>query len=45
MAGARKNTYSAADPLNIVVRSGRLDINRQFFSIRVIESWNAIDTA
>jgi hypothetical protein len=42
MVGARRSTRSAADPLNIVVRSGRLDLRRNFFSIRVIESWNEI---
>ena len=42
MAGARRSTRSAADPLNIVVKSGRLEIRRRFFSVRVIESWNAI---
>ena len=42
MVGARRSTRSAADPLNIAVRSGRLDLRRNFFSIRVIESWNEI---
>jgi len=42
MAGARRNTRSAADPLNIVVKHGRLDVRRNFFSIRVIDSWNEI---
>ena len=42
MAGARRNTRSAADPLNIVVKHGRLDVRRQFFSIRVIDGWNEI---
>ncbi len=42
MAGARRNTRSAADPLNILVKTGRLDVRRNFFTIRVIERWNAI---
>jgi len=42
MAGARRNTRSAADPLNIVVKHGRLDVRREFFTMRVIESWNEI---
>ena len=42
MAGARRNTRSAADPLTILVKTGRLDVKRQFFSIRVIEGWNEI---
>jgi len=42
MAGTRLNIRSAADPLNIAVRNGRLDIRRQFFSMRVIEKWNDI---
>ena len=42
MAGARCNTRSAADPLNIVVKHGRLDVRREFFTMRVIESWNEI---
>ena len=42
MAGARRATRSAADPLNIVVRAGRLDIRKHFFTVRVIERWNAI---
>ena len=42
MARARRNTHSAADPLNIVVKHGRLDVRREFFTMRVIESWNEI---
>ncbi len=42
MAGGRRHTRSAADPLNIVLRRGRLEIRRQFFAERVIEDWNAI---
>ena len=42
MAGVRRNTHSAADPLNIVVKSGLLELRRNFFTIRVIENWNVI---
>jgi hypothetical protein len=33
---------SGADPLNIRVGRGRLEIRRNFFSNRVIEHWNSI---
>ena len=42
MAGARRNTRSAADPLNIVVKTGQLDVRQNFFTIRVVERWNVI---
>lgn len=35
-------TRAGSDPLNIKVKHGRLDLRRNFFSIRVIESWNQI---
>ena len=35
-------TRAGADPLNIRVRHGRLDMRRNFFSLRVIEDWNKI---
>jgi hypothetical protein len=35
-------TRSTIDPLNIKVRKGRLDVRRNFFSMRVIEDWNRI---
>jgi hypothetical protein len=31
-----------ADPLNIRVTHGRLDMRQNFFSLRVIEDWNKI---
>ena len=37
-----RGTQSGADPLNIRVKHGRLDLRRYFFSIRVIEDWNKI---
>jgi ribonuclease P/MRP protein subunit RPP40 len=43
MAEARGHgTRSGADPLNIRVGRGRLEIRRNFFSNRVIEYWNSI---
>ena len=42
MVGARRNTRSAADPLNIVIRRGRLDLRREFFAERVAARWNEI---
>ena len=42
MSGARRNMRTAADPLNIVVKTGRLDVRRNFFTVRVIEKWNAV---
>jgi len=43
MAGdSARPTRAGADPLNIRVRHGRLDMRRNFFSLRVIEDWNKI---
>jgi hypothetical protein len=35
-------TRSTTDPLNLKVKHARLDIRKNFFSIRVIEGWNKI---
>jgi hypothetical protein len=35
-------TRSGADPLNIKSKTGRLEIRRNFFSLRVISDWNRI---
>ena len=35
-------TRVAADPLNVKVKHGRLDIRKNFFSVRTTESWNKI---
>jgi hypothetical protein len=35
-------TGAGANPVNIRVKLGRLEIRLQFFSIRVIKSWNKI---
>ena len=40
-AGGRR-TRVAADPLNVVVKHGRLNIRKNFFSIRVTEPWNNV---
>ncbi len=37
-----KAVRAGADPLNIRVKHDRLEIRRQFFSTRVIDSWNKI---
>ena len=38
-------TRSAADPLNLRPQTSRLEIRRQFFSQRVVESWNKISAS
>ena len=35
-------TRSSANPLNLKVRQGRLEIRKNFFSNRVVNSWNDI---
>jgi hypothetical protein len=35
-------TQVTADPLNIKPNTGRLEIRKNFFSIRVIDDWNRI---
>jgi ribonuclease P/MRP protein subunit RPP40 len=39
--GARA-TRSAANPRNLRMRQGRMEIRRNFFSVRVVDSWNNI---
>jgi hypothetical protein len=39
--GARV-TRSAANPRNLRMRQGRMEIRRNFFSVRVVDSWNNI---
>ena len=43
-SAAGRRTRVAADPLNtgMVVKHGRLDIRKNFFSIRVTELWNSV---
>ena len=41
-AQAARVTRTAADPLNVTVKHGRLDIRRHFFSVRVTEDWNKV---
>jgi ribonuclease P/MRP protein subunit RPP40 len=41
-ADSGRATRLTADPLNIKPKSGRLEIRRNFFTIRVIEEWNRI---
>jgi hypothetical protein len=35
-------TRNTADPYNLKVKHGRLDLRRNFFGIQVIEDWNRI---
>ncbi len=39
--GARA-TRSAANPRNLRMRQGRMEVRRNFFSVRVVDSWNNI---
>ena len=41
-ATSGRATRVAADPLNVTVKHGRLDIRRNFFSVRVTELWNNV---
>ena len=41
-ADSVRATRSSANPLNLKVRQGRLEIRRNFFSNRVVSSWNDI---
>ena len=37
-----RNTRCAAGPLNVRAKHGRLEVRRNFFSVRVTESWNRV---
>ena len=39
---AARATRAGADPMNIRIKHGRLDIRRNFFTVRVTELWNMI---
>ena len=41
-AQAARVTRTTADPLNVIVRHERLDIRRNFFSVRVTEDGNKV---
>jgi hypothetical protein len=41
-AGSERVTCSSANPLNLRTKHGRMELRRNFFSVRVIDSWNAI---
>ena len=41
MAGeAARATRATADPLNVRAKHGRLEVRRNFFTVRVTEQWN-----
>ena len=45
MAGeSERVTRSVADPLNLKLLPGRLDVRRNFFANRVISDWNNVPT-
>ena len=45
MAGeAARATRATADPLNIRVKHGRLELRQNFFTVRVTEQWNQVPT-
>ena len=35
-------TRQAADPLNVMIPAARLDIRKNFFSVRVCDKWNSL---
>ena len=39
---AARATWATADPMNIRIKHGRLDIRRHFFTVRVTELWNMV---
>jgi ribonuclease P/MRP protein subunit RPP40 len=41
-SSAAHATRSGADPFNVKVKSGRLEVRRDFYSMRVITDWNRI---
>ena len=45
MAGeAARSTRATADPLNIRVKHGSLEVRRNFFTVRVTQQWNQVPT-
>ena len=45
MAGeTARATRATADPLNIRVKHGRLELRQNFFTVRVTEQWNQVPT-
>ena len=43
-ADGERATRAAADPLNVRIPRARLEIRKNFFTIRVAEHWNRIQT-
>jgi hypothetical protein len=43
-ANGQRTNRNSADPLNLRVNHDRLEIRRNFFSVRVIESWNKVSS-
>ena len=40
-----RTTRSTADPLNVTVKNGRLEIRSKFFSVRTCALWNTVPAA
>ena len=43
-ADGGRETRSAADPHSLRMPPGRLELGRNFFSLRVVEKWNSLPT-
>jgi len=43
-ADGSRETRSAADPHSLRIPPGRLELRRNFFSLRVVEKWNSLPT-
>ena len=41
-ASAPRNTRATADPLNVRVQHGRLEVRKKFFTVRVTDQWNKV---
>jgi hypothetical protein len=42
---AERNTWSTADPRNLRIQPTRLEVRRSFFTKRVVEDWNRIQSS
>ena len=41
-ASGPRNTRATADPLNVRVQHGRLEVRKNFFTVRVTDQWNKV---